>query len=448
MLSGMNNTTDAHKIILGQVAVRLLEESERARFDELLEQEHYLKSARIGGRSLRYVAELNGQWIALLTFSGAAPNLKSREDLIGWSQTQKARRLGFVVNNSRYLLLIERGSYPNLGSKVLSLCLKRLSRDWESAWGQPVLMVESFVDEHYGYEGTCYKACGFEAVGLTAGYGRSSRDYYTEHARPKQLYLRSLDARAPELLSQARLPAALAKHELDRAGPCPFKAEALGSLLELFKSMRDERRGHGLRHRQPFVLACAVVAMLMGADSYKALEDIAGKLDQRQLRALGARRDEQTRRYRAPSASTFFRVLGQVDAALFDEKLGQWMSLRELDSLQRIAVDGKTLRGSKRGEDGKPLQLLSAVTHRLRMTIAQREIEDKSNEIPALVPLLEDIPRLEGSLITADAMQCQQEACRYITQERGADYLISLKGNQSGILQRAELKLPQEFFSL
>ena len=89
MLSGMNNTTDAHKIILGQVAVRLLEESERARFDELLEQEHYLKSARIGGRSLRYVAELNGQWIALLTFSGAAPNLKSREDLIGWSQTQK-----------------------------------------------------------------------------------------------------------------------------------------------------------------------------------------------------------------------------------------------------------------------------------------------------------------------------------------------------------------------
>ena len=123
------------------------------------------------------------------------------------------------------------------------------------------------------------------------------------------------------------------------------------------------------------------------------------------------------------------------------------MSLRELDSLQRIAVDGKTLRGSKRGEDGKPLQLFSAVTHRLRMTIAQREIEDKSNEIPALVPLLEDIPRLEGSLITADAMQCQQEACRYITQERGADYLISLKGNQSGILQRAELKRPQEFFS-
>ena len=55
---------------------------------------------------------------------------------------------------------------------------------------------------------------------------------------------------------------------------------------------------------------------------------------------------------------------------------------------------------------------------------------------------------MEGSLVTADAMQCQQQACAYITQQRGADYLIGLKGNQSGILERAKIKLPQEFFSL
>jgi len=436
------------KFVLGEVIVRLLEPHERERFDELLKQKHYLKSAKLGGRSLRYVAEFNGQWIALICFSGAAPNLKSREQWIGWSPQQRVRRLGFVVNNSRYLLLTDRQRYPNLGSKVLSLCLKRLSQDWQQAWGQPVLLVESFVDEHLGYEGTCYKACGFEAVGLTAGYGRSSRDYYIAHERPKQLYLRALKPADRGRLAQARLPASLALHELDRAGPCPFKAEALGSLLELFKSFRDTRRGHGLLHRQSFVLACASVAMLMGADSYKALEDFASKLDQRQLRALGARCNQRTGRYQAPSDSTFFRVLGKIDTDLFDSVIGQWMSVRELDSLKRIAVDGKTLRGSKRGEEGKALQLLSAVTHRLRMTIAQREIEDKSNEIPALIPLLESIPELEGSLITADAMQCQQQACRYITQKRGADYLISLKGNQSGILERAELKLPQEFFSL
>ncbi|TVP78099.1 MAG: ISAs1 family transposase [Puniceicoccaceae bacterium] len=442
-----NASTLSGKSILGQITVRLLHDTERARFDELLEERHYLKSARVGGRSLRYVAELNGEWIALICFSGAAPHLAAREEWIGWSPTQLARRLGFVVNNSRYLLLTDRHVYPNMGSKVLSLCLKRLSADWEQAWNQPVLVVESFVDEHLGYEGTCYKACGFEAVGPSAGYGRSSRDYYVKHDRPKQLYLRALNGRARKWLSQARMPAALTVHELDRTGPCPFKAEALGSLLDLFKSFKDERRGHGLLHRQSFVLACATVGMLMGADSYAGLEDETGKLNQRQLRALGARKDKNTGRYRAPSDSTFFRVLGTVDAAAFDSIVGEWMSLRELDTLKRIAVDGKTLRGSKRGEDGKALQLLSAVTHKLRLTIAQREIEEKSNETPALIPLLESIPRLEGSLISADAMQCQQEGCDYITQQRGADYLIGLKGNQSGILARAELKLPREFFS-
>lgn len=438
----------AGKHILGQINVRMLEESERARFDGLLEERHYLKSARVGGRSLRHVAELNGEWIALICFSGAAPHLAGREAWIGWSPTQRARRLGFVVNNSRYLLLPDRHVYPNLGSKVLSLCLKRLSADWERIWGQPVLAVESFVDEHLGYEGTCYKACGFEAVGPSAGYGRSSRDYYVKHDRPKQLYLRALNGRARQWLSQARMPASLAEHELDRSGPCPFKAVALGSLCDLFRSFKDPRRGHGLLHRQSFVLACAGVAMLMGADSYKAMEDEATKFTQPQLRALGARKDKKTGRYRAPSDSTFFRVLGMVDAATFDSVLGQWLSLREPDALKRIAVDGKTLRGSKRGEDGKALQLLSAVTHQLRLTVAQRKIEEKSNEIPALEPLLESIPRIEGTLITADSMQCQQKACAYITQQRGADYLIGLKGNQSGILERAELKLPRDFFFL
>jgi hypothetical protein len=171
--------------------------------------------------------------------------------------------LGFCGEQQSVSTLKEWGSYPNLGSKVLSLCLKCLLRDWESTWCHPLLVVESFVEEHYGYESTCYKACGFEAVGLTVGYGRSSRDYYSAHARPKQLYLRTLDMRARALLSQARLPAARAKHELDRAGPCPFKAESLYSLLELFKTVRDERRGHGLRHRHLFVLASAVVAMPM-----------------------------------------------------------------------------------------------------------------------------------------------------------------------------------------
>jgi hypothetical protein len=233
------------------------------------------------------------------------------------------------------------------------------------------------------------------------------------------------------------------------SGPCPLRATHLGSLLEVFAQFRDKRRGHGLRHRQPFVLACAALAMLMGAGGYEAFEDECSKLNQRQLRALGCRKDSKTDRYRAPSDTTFFRVLNRIDAAEFDLRMGQWMMAQEISILQSLAIDGKCLRGSAR-TDGKPLQLLSAVSHRLRLTVAQEPIGEKSNEIPALQPLLRKLPKggLEGSLITADAIQCQQESSRFVTQELGADYLWGLKGNQSGILERAQIRLPKDFFSL
>lgn len=431
---------------LRKVSLRLLVPEERERFDALLESRHYLHSARVGGQSLRYVAEVDGQWVALLVFGGAAPHTKARECAVQWTPRQRARRLCFVVNNSRFLILPERQRYPNLASRVLAMCLKRLNTDWQEQWRHPVILVESYVDESQ-YRGTCYRACGFKAAGLTAGYGRSSRDYYEEHGQPKQLYLRELRPRALGILRQGRLPSDMARHEEKISGPCPLRATHLRSLLEVLAQFKDKRRGHGLRHRQPFVLACAALAMLMGAGSYEAFEDECSKLTQRQLRALGCRKDPKTDRYRAPSDSTFFRVINGIDAAEFDLRIGQWMVAQEISILQSLAVDGKCLRGSAR-TDGKPLQLLSAVSHRLRLTVAQEPIEQKSNEIPALQPLLRKLPKgaLETSLITADAMHCQQKSARFVTQELGADYLFGLKGNQDGILEQAQARLPQPFF--
>jgi hypothetical protein len=437
-------TRAAEPAVLRRISVRQVRTEERVRFDQLLEQRHYLHSSRLGGQSLRYVAEVDGEWVALLAFSGPAPNLKARERWIGWTPRQRARRLGLVVNNSRFLVLLDRQSYPNLASRVLGLCLRRLSGDWQEQWEHPVLVVESFVDESQ-YRGTCYRACGFEAVGPSGGYGRSSRDFYVEHGQPKQLYLRELRSGAAAILRRGRMPAHLMEHEALNSGPCPFRAPRLHSLLETFQTLGDARRGHGLRHRQPFVLACAAMAMLMGAGSYQAFEDVCGKFTQRQLKALGCRYDAKKKAYLPPSDSTFFRVLNGLDAAAFDVVMGQWMMQQDPVVLQALAVDGKVLRGSGRG-DGKALQLLSAVSHRLRLTVAQEPIQQKSNEIPALQPLLRKVP-CQGSLITADALHCQQESARFVTQELGGDYLFGLKGNQSGILERAQCKLPQEFFS-
>ena len=128
---------------LRRVILRLMLPEERERFDSLLETRHYLQSARVGGQNLRYIAEVDGQWVALLVFSGAAPHTKARESEIRWTPRQRARRLCFVVNNSRFLVLPERQRYPNLASRVLGLCLKRLNADWQERWGHPVVLVES-----------------------------------------------------------------------------------------------------------------------------------------------------------------------------------------------------------------------------------------------------------------------------------------------------------------
>jgi len=160
---------------------------------------------------------------------------------------------------------------------------------------------------------------------------------------------------------------------------------------------------------------------------------------------LGGTTDEADRRYYPPSDSTFQRVISQVDAVAFASLIGQWLNEQEIGAVAQRAVDGKVLRGSGR-HDGKPLQLLSAVTHHLRLTLDQVAIEEKSNEIPALNPLLQKIQPPPGTLITADAMHCQQESSRFVTQELGGDYLWGLKGNQSGILEKAQRLLTQQGF--
>ena len=429
--------------VVKRMTVRLLVETERSEFDRLLEEKHYLHESTLAGQTLRYIAELDGQWMALVTFSAAALHLKARERWIGWSARQRARRLSLVVNNSRFLVLAERQRYPNLASRVLGLCLRRLSQDWQEHWGHPVLVVESFVDETQ-YRGTCYRACGFEAVGVTAGFARASRDFYAHHGQPKQLYLRELRPRARRLLRQARWPEEMAAYEAPLSGPCPFQAPALEQLLDRLGELADGRRGHGLRHRQRYVLACAAVATLMRACGYRAFENTCKKFTQRQLKALGCVADHDGH-YSGPSDSTFQRSFCRVPVRQMAAIIGSWLIEQEVSEIARLAVDGKVLRGSGR-RDGKPLQLLSAVTHRLKLTLEQIPIEEKSNEIPALIPLLKKLALVSGTLITADAMHCQQESARFITQDLGGDFLFGLKGNQSGILDKAQRLLAQQAF--
>jgi hypothetical protein len=420
--------TAGGQAVLDGVRVRLIEAGEQERFDRLLVEQHYLHNAEMVGARLCYVAQYEGRWLALLSWSAPAYRLKAREEWIGWSEAQRRRRLGLVVNNSRFLIL-EQAHYPNLASRVMRLCVERLSTDWGSRWGHPVLLAESFVDVQV-FRGTCYKVSGWQELGLTQGYGRSREDFYLKHDRPKQLWVRELRAGARELLKAHALPPACAGVE-DKVAPfCERSAQDLQAMRQFFGGVPDWRSKIG-DYGCSGLIALVACASLGGVQrGQRDLAAFARTLSPAQLRALGFRKKGRPRRYRPPSETTFYRFLTRVDSEALQQALQAWQEHqlgRRCASDDVVAVDGKELLSSH------GVKVASAYAVKSGRWLGSQMVATKSNEIPAVQQLLRTMPLREGDKVTGDALNTQQETAQIIVQERGADYLLSVKGNQPGI---------------
>jgi hypothetical protein len=107
-------------IDLSRVRVRLICADERDAWERLMRTHHYLGLTAMVGRSLRYVAECDGVWLALLGWASAALKCAARDAWIGWSPTLQWQRLGLIANNSRFLIL-PGARVPHLASRVLGL---------------------------------------------------------------------------------------------------------------------------------------------------------------------------------------------------------------------------------------------------------------------------------------------------------------------------------------
>ena len=162
-----------------------------------MNRHHYLGFHRLVGTFVCYVAVLNEQWVALLGWSWASLKNGPREKWIGWNEEMKKKRLRYIINNVRFLILPQ-VSIKNLASRVLSLNLKRLPSDWEKLYGHPVIMAETFVDGSR-FQGTCYKAQGWMELGLTRGFGKKGKGY-VEHGCPKKVFIKPLHAQAQQIL--------------------------------------------------------------------------------------------------------------------------------------------------------------------------------------------------------------------------------------------------------
>ena len=122
---------------LREIILRPVTASEEARFRALLDAHHYLGSLPKIGHTLWYVATWRGQWQALLSIGAAAWNCAARDRWIGWDFRYQYDRLHLIANNTRFLILPEHHT-ANLASRILSLCERRVSRDWTERFGHPV----------------------------------------------------------------------------------------------------------------------------------------------------------------------------------------------------------------------------------------------------------------------------------------------------------------------
>lgn len=434
----------SEQAILDRVEVVLLEEeaASLARYDALMEAHHYLHNSELVGERLRYVAVFDGQWLALLSWSAAAYHLKDRDTWIGWTPSQRRRRLALVANNSRFAILPE-VDCPNLATRVLALNLARLSADWERAYGHPILAVESFVDSQL-FRGTCYRAQGWILLGKTQGFGRHAEDYYTAHERPKQLWVRELAGDARATLRAAALPPALqpvADKVLPRAA---VPLQAVHALVERCRAVPDWRGTKGRDYPLAGLLAMIVLATLCGVvRGQRDLAAFASGLSQAQLRALLCRKGRNGR-YQSPKETTFYRILTTVEAALYGRVLREWAETSLgpcADGL--VAIDGKAQRGSTpHCPDEQKAQLVGAVSFPSGRSLGCALVEEKSNEIPAARAVLKDLGPLDGKIVALDALHPNQAMLRTITQDHGADFLLPVKDNHKALHQAAAQSFP------
>lgn len=414
---------------LQNLSVRPIRFEERSRWCALMREHHYLGFEGIVGESLCYVATISSDWVALIGWGWAALKCSARDRWIGWSAIVRSRRLNLVANNVRFLIL-PGAKIKNLASRILSLNLKRLSSDWEKFHGHPICLAETFVDPSR-FAGTCYKAANWLLVGRTSGFGRSHRGY-TAHGRPKQVFVYPLRKDVRTFLSNPYVEDKKTKEAILMLDIHRLPIEGRGGLIDALKPMLDPRRRAGRRHSLVSILSISVCAMLSGARGYQGIHQWALKLTPAQRRKLRCRKNT------LPSEPTIRRVLQSMDPNLFDRIVGDWLLSPVVLKSRAIAVDGKTLRGSRDGEK-KAIHLLSALLHEERVVIAQRSVGEKTNEIPELKPLFDPL-NIEGAVVTLDALHTQDETARYLVRDKKADFVMTVKDNQE--------KLKKELSSL
>jgi hypothetical protein len=191
----------------GPFTLRPIAPEERDGFRMHLQRYHYLGFKRSVGESMGYAAFVGQELVALLDWGAAVLRCLPRDEYVGWDEKTRERNLPLVVGNRRFLVL-PWIRIPHLASRILGANLRRLSSDWQAAYGHPVLLAETFVDTTR-FKGTCYRAANWVHLGQTLGSTYTHRDGTRPRGCEKAVYVYPLARDAQRrLCSQPGMAAA------------------------------------------------------------------------------------------------------------------------------------------------------------------------------------------------------------------------------------------------
>lgn len=419
---------------LGRLTARVVNEPEEIkRLGELLKAEHYLGTTPPVGEFLWQVIEAEGTLAAVLAWGPAAYKLKDRDAWIGWTGVLREQRLKLIVQNRRFLVP-EAARLPNLASAALGAAVRALPGQWQERFGHTPLLLETFVDVER-YRGTCYKAAGWKQMGLTKGFARVRSDYYyAAHDRPKQLWLRPLghDEEVRAALCAVELAPEHAQAQiLPLGGRMAVRAGQLDSLHRAFRAVPDPRR-KGVHFQLASLLSLIALGLLEGCSRISDIMRVAWRLDQKQREALYLPLKPGTKVRPVPCVGTFYDLLKRIDSEALATVLTEWIAAEGGNLPAALALDGKAVR--------ERVGLVTMCDQEDGTPVAAAVCPGKGEELKSAQDLLERLPqgRLNGITVSADALHCQARTAELLVQHHGAEFLLQLKGNQSGVLQRAQ----------
>lgn len=196
-------------------------------------------------------------------------------------------------------------------------------------------------------------------------------------------------------------------------------------LVSIFGQLEDHRSHINRRHNLGDILLIGIISVICGAETWKQMESFSKSKQAFLKRFLELPNG-------IPSDDTFNRVFSAIDSTKFEECFVNWVnSLSKLSKGQVIAIDGKTLRGAKSHGKCSPIHMVSAWACENNLVLGQVKVNEKSNEITAIPELL-DLLCVEDSIITIDAMGCQEKIAEKII-DNGAQYILAVKENQEGL---------------